>query len=125
MNPLPHRQRVRLLAVPVALALAAGVWYWVAFRSPPMEEFDRVARAEPFEREGLVKHVTGPCPPERRPELLRRVAALKDGRDLALAVLVATMDADPANADPVLETYRQHFPDDPLLPTWAFAVRLK
>jgi hypothetical protein len=119
------RQHIPRTTVSAALALALAFGGYLAFRSPPLEEFSRVARAEPAEREDLIKQVTRTCPPERRPELLRRVATLDGGRDLARAVLVATMDADPMNADAVLETYRQQCPDDPLLPTWAFAVRLK
>jgi tetratricopeptide (TPR) repeat protein len=110
MNPPPRRPRIPQLAVPAAVALVVAALCWFAFRSPTLEEFDCVARAEPSEREVVIRDVTRTCPAELRPELLRRVAALENGRDLALAVLAATLDTDPANADPVLKAYLEHCP---------------
>src|SRR5262249_53912398 len=68
MNLLSQRTRLRQLATPATVALVVAALCWLAFQSPPLEEFDCVARAEPGEREAVLKEVTRTCPPELRPE---------------------------------------------------------
>ncbi len=114
----------RLLVAALVVLVLVVIWRFT-LQSVPMDELDQVLRAEPFERADVVRLVTRSCRPERRPELVRRLAQLENGDDLALAVLTETMEIDPNNADQVLETYRAQFPAKRLLPTWAFTLRIK
>jgi tetratricopeptide (TPR) repeat protein len=125
VKPIQQRRRVLALALLIALPFVVGVIYLRLTRYPSVPEYDRVVRVQPPQREGAVRRVVPGCPVERRPALLRRVADLAEGQQLALQVVLTTMATDPANAGPVLEEYRDIFPDDPTLPASLIRLRLE
>jgi hypothetical protein len=73
------------------------------------------------DREAAIRKLVQDTPPAERPKLIRRVARLPEGDELAHRVLEAAIEIDPQTANPVLDAYRKRYPD----PQTGYACLLK
>src|SRR5262245_29075790 len=87
-----------------------GVLRWAGYGEELPRELTDESTSE-SDREAAVRRLVQETAPADRPKLIRRVARLPDGEELAHQILVAVIDLDPATADPVLEAYRKRYPD--------------
>jgi len=107
---------VGLLVAGFAASIVAPEWFG--------DEFGRIACAEPSDQIDLVRAIPRDGRPDRWPGLLRRIAELEGGESLASTLLAAVVEADLGHVDPVLEAYRDRFPDSISLPAWTIDVRI-
>src|SRR5262249_7859055 len=77
------------------------------------------------DRDAAVRTLVQDTPPADRSRLIRRVARLPNGDDLAHRIVTAAIDIDPETADPVLEAYRTRYPDPQTAYVWLLTLRLK
>lgn len=121
---LRTRRTVLVLGGLMAAALVFGGMYWTGY-DPPLHHSITDPELPEQEREAAVLQLVRDTPAADRPRLIRRAARATEGQDLARLVLVASMDVEPAAADPVLDAFLDRYPDPYWAPLWRIRLRTK
>jgi tetratricopeptide (TPR) repeat protein len=123
-TPSTRRTLIILGGMTAAAVVLFAALRWAGYGDAlPRELTDEEVSED--EREAAVRRLVETTPPSERPKLIRRVARLPHGEGLAHEVLRATIDADPATADPVLDAYRTHYPDEQTGYVWLLKLRIR
>src|SRR5262245_54502829 len=84
-----------------------------------------LSRQDGPDQEESIKRLIREGPAERWPDLVRQVAKVPGGENLARTALHEAMDADPDAAGPVLAAYLEQFPDPHWGSLWEIKLKIK